>query len=232
MIEFESLRGTLIVSCQAPDGSPLRDAGIIAAIAEAAVIAGASAVRINSVAHVAAVRARISAPIIGLEKVIDDRGEQWITPFLANARALADAGADVVALDATMRERPGGTRLHELLPAVHALGVGIMADVDDFRSGQRASELGADLVGTTLSGYTSKPQNRAGAPDIGLVRELARLASTRVVAEGRISAPSEVAAAFEGGAFAVVVGTSITEPMALTRRFLAATPALTKDVRA
>lgn len=226
MIDLAQLRGRLIVSCQAPDGSPLRDPGIIAAIAEAAVIAGAAAVRINSAAHVAAVRKRVDVPIIGLEKVIDQLGAQWITPTLDDAKALRDAGADIIALDATIRERPG-TRVDVLLPAVRDLGVPVMADIDDTEAGQWATQLGAELVGTTLSGYTTAQQNRLGDPDIDLVSALASL-SISVIAEGRIKSPAEVAAAFEAGAYAVVVGTSITEPMALTRRFLAATPTLTK----
>lgn len=225
--DIEPLRGELIVSCQAPDGSPLRDAGIIAAIAEAAVMAGAAAVRVNSAAHVAAVRNRVDVPIIGLEKVIDANGAQWITPTLDDARALMDAGADIVALDATLRARPGTPGPDALIPAVREFGAAVMADIDSFEAGQNAGALGAEIVGTTLSGYTSTPPDRFGPPDIDLVRALAHLASP-VVAEGRIKTPDEVAEAFEAGAFAVVVGTSITEPMALTRRFLAATPALTK----
>ncbi len=226
-LDLDSLTGSLIVSCQAPDGSPLRDAGIIAAIAEAAVIAGAAAVRVNSPAHVSAVRARVDVPIIGLEKVLDASRAQWITPALDDARARVDAGADVVALDATLRPRPGTPEPDVLIPAVRDLGVAVMADVDDLAAGRAAERAGADIVGTTLSGYTETPQNRTGDPDLGLVRDLAGTVS-RVVAEGRIKSPDEVAAAFAAGAFAVVVGTSITEPMALTRRFLAAAPAHTK----
>ncbi len=230
MLDLETLRGRLIVSCQAPDGSPLRDPGIIAAIAEAAVLAGAAAVRINSAEHVAAVRRRVDVPIIGLEKVVTD-GEQWITPTADLAKALVDAGADIVALDATLRARSGTPAVDELLPAVHDLGVPVMADIDAFEAGRHAGELGAELVGTTLSGYTSVPQNRSGDPDIALVGRLAAL-PTPVIAEGRIKSPDELRAAFEAGAFAVVVGTSITEPMALTRRYLAAVPTLTKGASA
>ncbi|WP_223623513.1 N-acetylmannosamine-6-phosphate 2-epimerase [Microbacterium sp. EST19A] len=230
MLDLETLRGRLIVSCQAPDGSPLRDPGIIAAIAEAAVLAGAAAVRINSAEHVAAVRRRVDVPIIGLEKVVTD-GQQWITPTADLAKALVDAGADIVALDATLRTRSGTPDVDALLPAVRDLGVPVMADIDGFDAGRHAGELGAELVGTTLSGYTSAPQNRSGDPDIALVGRLAAL-PTPVIAEGRIKSPDELRAAFEAGAFAVVVGTSITEPMALTRRYLAAVPTLTKGASA
>ncbi|GAB3601608.1 N-acetylmannosamine-6-phosphate 2-epimerase [Microbacterium tumbae] len=230
MLDLETLRGRLIVSCQAPDGSPLRDPGIIAAIAEAAVLAGAAAVRINSAEHVAAVRTRVDVPIIGLEKVVTE-GRQWITPTADRAKALIDAGADIVAMDATLRERGEHPGVDELLPAVRALGVPVMADIDDFDAGRHAGELGAELVGTTLSGYTSIPQDRAGDPDIELVGRLSGL-SAPVIAEGRIKSPDEVRSAFAAGAFAVVVGTSITDPMALTRRYLAAVPTLTKGAPA
>ncbi|MCM3778590.1 N-acetylmannosamine-6-phosphate 2-epimerase [Microbacterium hydrocarbonoxydans] len=230
MLDLETLRGHLIVSCQAPDGSPLRDPGIIAAIAEAAVLAGASAVRINSAEHVAAVRARVDVPIIGLEKVVED-GVQWITPTVDRAKMLLDAGADIVALDATLRARGEFPHVDTLLPAVRELGAPVMADVDGFEAGTHAADLGAELVGTTLSGYTSVPQNRNGDPDIALVGRLAAL-PTPVIAEGRIKSPDELRAAFDAGAFAVVVGTSITEPMALTKRYLAAVPTLTKGASA
>lgn len=230
MLDLETLRGSLIVSCQAPDGSPLRDPGIIAAIAEAAVLAGAAAVRINSAEHVAAVRARVNVPIIGLEKVVT-AGNQWITPTVDRAKALVDAGADIVALDATLRERGEYPGADVLLPAVRALGAPVMADIDSFDAGKHAADLGAELVGTTLSGYTSVPQDRGGAPDIDLVMRLAAL-PTPVIAEGRIKSPEELRKAFEAGAFAVVVGTSITEPMALTKRYLAAIPTLTKGASA
>lgn len=204
----------------------MRDPGIIAAIAEAAVIGGAVAVRINSAEHVAAVRQRVTVPIIGLQKVIDQRGTQWITPTFDDAQALHDAGADIIALDATLRQR-SGIPVSVLLPAVRELGVPVMADIEDVESGVRAARLGAELVGTTLSGYTTAPQNRLGGPDIELVHALA-VRSTFVVAEGRIKSSAEVTAAFDAGAFAVVVGTSITDPMALTRRFLAGRHKLTK----
>lgn len=226
MLDLETLRGRLIVSCQAPDGSPLRDPGIIAAIAEAAVLAGAAAVRINSAEHVAAVRARVDVPIIGLEKVVTD-GAQWITPTVDRAKALIDAGADIVAFDATLRGRGTHPGVDVLLPAIRALGTPVMADIDSFAAGKHAGDLGAELVGTTLSGYTSVPQNRGGDPDIELVRRLAGLPAP-VIAEGRIKSPDELRQAFAAGAFAVVVGTSITEPMALTARYLAAVPTLTK----
>lgn len=230
MLDLETLRGRLIVSCQAPDGSPLRDPGIIAAIAEAAVLAGAAAVRINSAEHVAAVRARVDVPIIGLEKVVT-AGTQWITPTVDRAKALLDAGADIVALDATLRTRGEFPGVDVLLPAVRNLGAPVMADIDSFDAGKHAGDLGAELVGTTLSGYTSVPQNRGGDPDIELVTQLAAL-PTPVIAEGRIKSPEELRRAFEAGAFAVVVGTSITEPMALTKRYLAAVPTLTKGASA
>ncbi len=137
MLDLETLRGRLIVSCQAPDGSPLRDPGIIAAIAEAAVLAGAATVRVNSAEHVAAVRARVDVPIIGLEKVVTS-GTQWITPTVDRAKALLDAGADIVAFDATLRTRGEFPGVDVLLPAVRALGAPVMADIDSFDAGKHA----------------------------------------------------------------------------------------------
>lgn len=224
MIDLAPLAGGLIVSCQAPHGSPLRDAETMARMAAAAVAGGAVAIRADSPEHVAAIRERVGVPIIGLYKRIID-GAQWITPGIEHARALVDAGADIVATDATLRTRPGGGDFCGVLARVREeLEVAVMADVDGFDAGLAAGRAGCELVGTTLSGYTADPPETGADPDIALVSRLAAAGVPRVVAEGRIRRPDEVEAAFAAGAFAVVVGTSITEPIELTRRFAAAAP--------
>ncbi len=222
---LERLRGGLIVSCQAPEGSPLDRPEIIAALAAAAERAGAVGVRINRPENIRCVRAAVRIPIIGIYKQVRPGSEVYITPDLEAARAVVEAGADVIALDATPR-RPGGSAAVEALIAqVHAsLNRPVMADIATAVEGRAAANASADLVATTLFGYTQDTQG-AELPGIELVRSLAASIPTPVLCEGGIQCPKQVAEAFGAGAFAVVVGTAIVGVEALVKRFAAATAA-------
>lgn len=222
-----TLRGGIIVSCQAPDGSPLRRPAIMAAMAEAAAMAGAVGIRANGADDVRAIRQVVALPIVGIDKRPDLDPVAYITPDLASVAALVEAGADLVAVDATLRPRSGAPSLPrsaaDLIAKVRQAfpDLAVMADVSNLREGLAAHDAGADLVATTLSGYTDGspiPKD----PDIELVEALARLQPLPVVAEGRFSSPEQVRRAFEAGAHAVVVGTAITDPLALAKRFVAA----------
>ncbi|MGV8909849.1 MAG: N-acetylmannosamine-6-phosphate 2-epimerase [Propionicimonas sp.] len=214
------LRGGLVVSCQALPGEPLFGPVFMTAMAATAARAGAVAVRVNGLADIEAVRsAKLGVPIIGLWK----DGEQgvYITPTLEHALAVAAAGADIVALDATARPRPDGLSLAETIAAVHSrTGALVMADVATCEEGRAAAEAGADLVGTTLSGYTENTIDRRGA-DLDLVQHLAAALDIPVFAEGRIGTPDQAAEALRRGAWAVVVGGAITRPGAITSGFVA-----------
>ncbi|GAA0411856.1 N-acetylmannosamine-6-phosphate 2-epimerase [Microbispora corallina] len=224
---LEQLRGQLVVSCQAPPGDPLRSPDHIAAIAAAAVAGGAAAVRINSPEDVRAVRSRVDVPIIGLWK--DGTEGVYITPTPRHVTAVVDAGADIVALDATGRPRPGGATLEECVEAAHAAGALVMADVSVLEEGLAAEKIGCDLVGTTLSGYTPYSRQDHG-PDLDLVADLAARLTLPVVAEGRIWTPEEAVAALRNGAWCVVVGTAITRPGVITARFADAVTAAAASV--
>ncbi|WP_234337488.1 N-acetylmannosamine-6-phosphate 2-epimerase [Kitasatospora phosalacinea] len=213
------LAGRLVVSCQALPGEPLHGPQYMAQMAVAAHSGGAAAVRINGPADIAAVRMAVPLPVIGLWK--DGEDGPYITPTLEHALAVAEAGADVVALDGTGRPRPDGRTLAETIAALHARGIPVMADVATLEEGLAAAAAGADLVGTTLSGYTPDSPDQDG-PDLALVRALAERLDVPVVAEGRITTPDEAAAALAAGAHTVVVGGAITRPAALTARFAAA----------
>ncbi len=232
MFHFSTLGGPLIVSCQAAEGSPLRDPGIMAAIADAAVHGGACAIRANGPADVAAIKARVAVPVIGLYKVLDDTGAQWITPASSLARALADAGADAIAIDATMRPRPYPESLEDLIARIRdEIGVAVLADVDTAEAGRRADRAGADAVASTLSGYTDATRGTMRAsgafgPDLALVADLAREVAVPVVAEGRYRTAAQVAQALAEGASAVVMGSALTDPLRSTRLILAELEAL------
>ncbi|MFF7144182.1 MULTISPECIES: N-acetylmannosamine-6-phosphate 2-epimerase [Streptomyces] len=211
-----AVAGRLIVSCQAPEGDPMRDTATLVRLARSAEAGGAAAVRVNDPEVVAAVAAAVALPVIGLWK--DGDTGVYITPTVRHALAVAEAGAHVVAADATARPRPDGGSFADLVTAVHAAGALIMADVATLEEGVLAARQGADLVSTTLSGYAPGSPRRTG-PDLELVAALARATATPVVAEGRIATPEEAAEALARGAHSVVVGTAITAPTALTHRF-------------
>ena len=210
---------SIVVSCQAGPGNPLRGPGPMALMAEAAAAGGAAAIRANGALDVAAIREAVDLPILGIDKVGDPSGV-FITPHPDPAVALVAAGADVVALDGTLRRRPDGRSLREHVAEIRErIDVELMADVDSLEAGVAAREAGVDLVATTLSGYTAG--DIPDGPDVELVAELARVLDCPVVGEGRYSTVDHVKAGFDAGAHAIVVGAAITNPMAITRQFVA-----------
>lgn len=213
---LEQLRGSLIVSCQAYAGEPMRDTRTMTQVALAAQEGGAAAIRAAGVEDIVAMRAVLKVPIIGLVK----SGEEavFITPTLTAALAVVDAGAHIVALDATVRPRPDGESLAEIVAAVKArTNAIVLGDIGGVGDALYAIECGVDAIATTLSGYTG--ERVADGPDIALVRELAGISAVPVFAEGRIATPEQARAAIDAGAYAVIVGTAITHPTSITRRF-------------
>lgn len=218
-------RGGLIVSCQATPGSPLDRPDFIAAVARTVELNGAVGVRIDQPLNIAVVRAEVDVPIIGLRKQPYAGFDVYITPTYDDARAVCESGADVVAVDATRRERPGGKTAAQLATRLKTeLGALVMADVATLDEGHAAAAAGFDFVSTTLAGYTNGGEP-PDDPDIQLVERLAARLAVPVICEGRIRDPEDVRRAFDAGAFAVVVGNSITGIDALVRRFVAATRA-------
>jgi N-acylglucosamine-6-phosphate 2-epimerase len=217
-----SLEGALVVSVQAPEGSPLGETSHMVAMARAAEAGGAAGVRSEGGADIAAIRAAVALPIIGLRKRRVPGSDVYITPELADAHEVAAAGADVVAVDGTLRPRPGDVSPGDFIAALtRELPQPVLADVDSLEAGAAAREAGAAAVATTLAGYTHGSAPPA-EPDLELVARLAAGLDCPVLAEGRYGTPESVRAALEAGAFAVVVGAAISDPVALTRRFAAA----------
>lgn len=218
---LDELRGGLIVSVQAWPGSALDDPHVIAAMAQAAEESGAVAVRIAGERHLAAVRPRVALPIVGLIKREYPGYEPYITPTLEEARAVITGGAEIVAFDATARERPGGTKRRDLVEAIHDAGRLVLADCATLADAEAAVRLGADLIATTLCGYTPESRDQA-LPALGLVAEFARL-SRFTICEGGVRSPADVRAALQAGADAVCVGSAITNVDWLVREFAGAT---------
>jgi N-acylglucosamine-6-phosphate 2-epimerase len=220
------IEGGLIVSCQATADSPLAKPEIIAAFAQTAAQNGAVAVRIDAPVNIRAVKAAVSIPVLGIYKIVSSDSEVYITPTFDAARQIAAAGTDLIALDATRRPRPERENLSEIVRRIHdELGLPVMADVATGEEGLHAERAGCDFVGTTLSGYTPETAHKQDAPDFELVEFLAEHLSIPLVCEGRLRQPSDVAKAFELGAFTVVVGNSITGIDFLVRSFADKTPA-------
>lgn len=200
----------LIVSCQAPVNSPLHDPYIIAAMAKAAVNNGAVAVRIDTPSHIQAVRQKVQVPIIGLWKQVITGSDVYITPQFHHAVAVAAAGADIIAIDATTRNRPGDEKLADIITLIHQqLNKPVMADVDTYEAAQLAVNAGADIVGTTLFGYTAQTKNFS-PPGWELLTQIIENLNTFVICEGGISSPQMARKALDLGANAVVVGGAIT----------------------
>lgn len=220
---LNQLRHGLIVSCQATPDEPLYGTEFMVGMARAALAGGAVGIRANGPETIAATRKAVSLPIIGLYKFDLPGFEVRITPTLSHAQELAAAGADLIALDGTARPRPGGISTAEFIARVReATQRPVMADVSTVAEGLAVAEAGAEVVGTTLSGYTSYSPPGPN-PDFDLIRELAPLLHERgvmLIAEGRIATPQQAAQALELGADAVVVGGAITRPQWITRRFV------------
>lgn len=207
------LQGRLVVSCQPVSGGPMDRTDIIVAYAQAAMIGGAAGLRIEGATNVAAVRAVVKAPVIGLIKRDLPEGQR-ITPQLIDVQALIAAGADVIAFDATQRTRSHS--ITEMIQTIHGAGRLAMADCSAANDAAEAFAAGADILGTTLSGYTggTVPEE----PDISLIETLCTH-GVPVFAEGRYNTPELACRAIEQGAWAVVVGSAITRAEHVTSWF-------------
>lgn len=215
---IEQVRGGLIVSCQALPDEPLHSPDIMARLALAATIGGAVGIRANTPLDIRAIKAAVNLPVIGIHKDGDEG--VYITPTTAHALGIVDAGAEVVALDATARPRPNGETAAQIIAAVHERGRLVLADVATMEEAQAAQAAGADFVAPTLNGYTDAAPPRH-EPDFDLLRALVIALDVPVIAEGHISTPEQARAALDAGVLAVVVGSAITRPRTITARFVA-----------
>jgi N-acylglucosamine-6-phosphate 2-epimerase len=205
---LQRLRGGLVASCQPVDDGPMDTPAIVAAIARAAVAGGAVGLRIEGVDNLRAVRPVVDVPIIGIVKSDLADTPVRITVSVEDALALADAGADIIAYDATSRPRPSSRE--ELLAAILGAGRLAMADSSSLEDGRIALAGGAAILGTTLSGYTAETEGLNEGPDFALIKAFGDLGARFVMAEGRINTPELAARAMAAGASAVTVGSALT----------------------
>ncbi|QIW15467.1 N-acetylmannosamine-6-phosphate 2-epimerase [Pasteurellaceae bacterium RH1A] len=199
------LENGLISSCQPVDDGPMDSPEIVAAMAKASVIGGAAGLRIEGIDNLKAARAAVDVPIIGIVKRDLPDSPVRITPFLQDIDDLYAAGADIIAFDGTDRVRP--TTIEACVKRIQELGAMSMADCSNLKEGLYCQELGVDLIGSTMSGYTGG--EIPADPDVQLVRDLVAK-GCRVMAEGRYNTPELAAVAIENGAYAVTVGSALT----------------------
>ena len=211
---FSAVKGKLIISCQALPDEPLHSPFIMGRMARAAKEGGAVAIRAQSVADIEEIRAAAQLPVIGLIKQNYADSPIYITPTMREVEALIGTGCEMIALDMTDRERPQQTDVRDLVARIHEAHRLVLADISTYEEGMKAQELGVDAI----SGYTPYSPQLAG-PDYELMRRLAQDASIPVFAEGRINTPEELKEAMQTGVFGAIVGSAITRPQLIARRF-------------
>ena len=216
---FLQFRGGLVVSCQASEGTPMNTPEFIAAQAMTVELAGAKAIRAQGIENVARVVDAVNVPVIGLVKSYTLDSDVYITPTVEDVLALEKVGAHIVAVDATQRSRNGGVTLEEFFKTVRKhSNIPLLADVDSIENALNAEALGFDAIATTLNGYTDIPST--GLPNVDLVMQIAKLIKVPLIAEGGFANPQQVKIAISNGAWAVCVGTAITNPYLLTKYFV------------
>lgn len=220
---LESIHGKMIISCQALKGEPLyvEEKSVMYLMARAAKQAGTPMIRTSSVRDVIAIKEETGLPVIGLLKIVYEGYDAYITPTMKEVDALVEAGADIVALDCTLRRRGDGTTINEYIAAIKEKypDIILMADISNYEEGVNAARCGVDLVGTTMSGYTPYTAGK-DEPDYELMRRLAGNLDIPVIGEGKIHSPEDAVKALETGVWAIVVGGAITRPLEIARRFM------------
>lgn len=220
---LQSIKGSLIVSCQALPGEPLyvEEKSVMYLMARAAKQAGSRCIRTSSIRDITAVKKETGLPVIGIIKISYEGYESYITPTMKEVDELVAADADIVALDCTMRKRGDGTTINEFIETIKKRypDIILMADISTYEEGINAWKCGVDLIGTTLSGYTDYSP-KSDEPDFELVRRLSSAVDVPVIAEGKIHYPEQAAKMLLSGAYAVVVGGAITRPLEIARRFV------------
>jgi putative N-acetylmannosamine-6-phosphate epimerase/predicted NBD/HSP70 family sugar kinase len=211
----------LVASVQASENSPLDDPAALLKMALASVQQGVRVLRLQGVPAISLIRSTLQVPVIGLIKHRYADSEVYITPTHLEVDALLETGCEVIALDGTLRNRPNGEVFGDLVAMIHEAGRLAMADCDSVESAEEAVAAGADLVGTTLAGYTSTRTATHG-PDLDLPREMAEVIDVPILAEGRYQEPWQMQAARRAGATAVVIGGALNDPVKQTKRFVVA----------
>ena len=218
---FEKIKGGLIVSCQALQEEPLYSSFIMGRMAVAAEEGGASGIRANTPDDIKEIKGLTALPVIGLVKAVYDNSPVYITPTMREVDSLIESGSDAIAMDATDRVRPDGRSITDFFYEVRKKypDMIFMADCAMEEDAIRAETLGFDMIGTTLRGYTEETKG-ISIPDMNLIRNLSEKIHIPLIAEGGIWEREQLSDVFKNGAYAAVIGTAITRPRDITRRFV------------
>ena len=223
MTSIKNLEKKIIISVQAMPDEPLYKAECMQAMMESVINGGAEVLRVAGVRDVKMAKA-LNTTVIGITKP-NKLPENWlevvyITPTLKDVDDLINAGADIIAFDGTSRIRPDGCTLIDIINKIHSANRLAMADISTFEEGINCANLGVDIISTTLAGYTSHSAKPTDKPDFDLLKKLVNATSTPVILEGRIWEKIDVKQAFELGAYCVVIGSAVTRPQLITKRFI------------
>ena len=211
------LKGSLIASCQPIPRGPLDFSSFILASAKASIIGGAKGLRIEGFKNLKVIKKNLNLPVIGIKKRVSKSYPVIITPLLSDVEKLSELGAEIIAFDSTLRERPYS--VGSLISKIHSCKRIAMADCSTIKDAINAIENGADILSTTLSGYTNKklpPKN----PDFKLLNQLIKKFKVPIIAEGRFNTPVSFKKAMKSGAHAVVVGSALNRIELITKSFL------------
>lgn len=219
---IEKLKGKIVVSSQAMPDEPLYKEECMLAMMASAINGGAGGLRVAGARDVKNAKT-FGVPVIGLTKP-NGLPKNWkeivyITPSLEKVNSLIEAGADIIAFDGTSRPHENCT-LEEIIDVIHKAGRLAMADISTLEEGVNCAKLGADIISTTLAGYTLESGTPSEGPDYTLLEKLVNKVDKPIILEGRIWEPNEAKKAFELGAHCVVIGSAITRPQLITKRFV------------
>jgi N-acylglucosamine-6-phosphate 2-epimerase len=221
---IKDLKGKIIISCQAALGEPFYHENAMLAMLNSVVSGGAQGLRLAGERDIANAKKLFKLPIIGITKPknIPENYKEivYITPTIKDAKKIIDAGADIVAFDATSRKR--NENIADMIAFIQKCNKISMADISTYTEALEARKYGADIVSTTLSGYTKETDHKSSnnRPDFELLKMLVETLDCPVILEGRIWEKEDVRLAFEYGAHAVVIGSAVTRPHEIVKRFL------------
>lgn len=216
---ISDLKGKLIVSCQATETEPLYNPEALLSMAKSAIEGGAYALRASTPLPVRYMKSFFDVPVIGLYKAVYPDSDVYITPTTKEVDAIAVAGAEIIAVDATLRKRPNNETLENVLARIKSKhNLIAMADISTYDEALNAEKIGFDLIGTTLSGYTPYSK-QSEDPDFELLEKMVKTLKTPVIMEGKLWTPEQLEKALSIGAYAVVIGSAITRPHLITKRF-------------